>query len=110
MSQINFRISNENLKVAKMISEITGISLAEIARRAFLSDLKPKRVEIAFDLLKKGKCGFKKAWKISGLEYEEFLSEWTKRDAKEIIPPEIMERHLEWALNYDIKKLMKHSD
>jgi len=110
MSQINFRINNEDMKVAQMISEITGISLAEIARRAFLKKLKPERVEIAFNLLKEGKCGFKKAWKISGLEYNEFLSEWTKRDAKEIIPEEAMEKHLKWALDYDIKKLMKNSE
>ncbi|MHA1720012.1 MAG: hypothetical protein ACTSWX_00260 [Promethearchaeota archaeon] len=110
MAQINFRISNDDLKVAKMISEITGISLAEIARKAFLNNLKPKRVEIAFELLKEGKCGFKKAWKITGMEYEEFLSEWAKRDAKEIIPEEIMEEQLKWALNYDIRKLMKNSD
>jgi predicted HTH domain antitoxin len=110
MSQINFRIDNEEMKIAKMVSEITGISLAEIARKAFLNNLKPKRVEIAFDLVKNGKCGFKKAWKISGMEYNEFLSEWAKRDAKEIIPDEILEDHLKWALDYDLKKLMKNSD
>ncbi|WP_457556997.1 hypothetical protein [Candidatus Harpocratesius sp.] len=110
MNQINFRINNEDLKIAKMISETTGISLAEIARKAFLNNLKPKRIEIAFNLLKEGKCGFKKAWKISGMEYIEFLAEWAKRDAKEIIPEEFIEEHLKWALNYDIRKLMKNSD
>ncbi|QEE14803.1 hypothetical protein DSAG12_00620 [Promethearchaeum syntrophicum] len=110
MSQINFRINNEDMKVAKMISESTGISLAEIARRAFLKKLRPERVEIAFNLLKEGKCGFKKAWKISGLGYNEFLSEWIKKDAKEVIPEEMIEAHLKWALDYDIKKLMKNSE
>ncbi|MCF2141332.1 MAG: hypothetical protein K9W44_14835 [Candidatus Lokiarchaeota archaeon] len=107
MSQINFRIDPDDMKIAKILSESTGVSLAEIARRAFLEEIRPKRIELAFKLLKEGKCGFKKAWKISGLEYNEFLAEWASRDAKEIIPDEIMEDHLKWALNYDIKTLMK---
>ena len=108
MSQINFRIGTEDMKVAKMISESTGISLAELARKAFVGSMKSVRVDLAFDLLAEGKCGFKKAWQVSGLAYEEFLAEWAERGAKEVIPGTKQEEHLDWALNVDLKKYLKN--
>ena len=99
MSQINFRISNEDLEIYKDIAELEGKSVAELARNAFFNQMSNKRVELAFNLLNQGKCGFKRTFIISGLSYHEFLLEWSKRDAKEVIPDKLFEDHLEKAIN-----------
>ena len=108
MSQINFRISKKDLEIYKDIANLEGKSVAELARSAFFNHMKHKRIDFAFDLLNNGKCGFKRAFTLSGLSYHEFLLEWSKRDAKEVIPDKLFEDHLEKAINssnlLDLKK------
>lgn len=107
MAQINFRVSEEEKKIADTIATNFGISVAEYARKAFLNDLKKGGINLAFKLVQKGKCGFKRAWKLSGLEYRVFLSEWAKRDIEEQLPEGHEEKHLDSILNMDLKPFLK---
>jgi uncharacterized protein (DUF1778 family) len=107
MDQINFRIDSEDGEIAKLLAESTGTTLADIARRAFLKEIRPKRVDLAFKILAEGKIGFKRAWKISGLEYREFLLEWAKRDAKEIIPDEYVIENINDSKKLDLSAYLK---
>jgi len=36
----------------------------------------------------------------------EFMLEWAKRDAKEVIPDHIFEKHLKKAIDYDLSRLL----
>ncbi len=107
MNQINFRVKPEEIEIAKVIAKTSGVSLAEYARDSFLKDIESKRIEIAFQLLAEGKCGFKRSWTITGLEYREFLFEWAKRRAMEIIPEEMLIDNYNKAMDLDLSKLLK---
>jgi len=106
VSQINFRINKKDLEIYKEIAESEGFSVAELARKALFKEMKKERLEYAFKLLNKGSCGFKRAFIVSGLSYHEFMLEWAKRDAKEVIPDHIFEKHLKKAIDYDISRLI----
>ncbi|MHA1520770.1 MAG: hypothetical protein ACTSRK_11360 [Promethearchaeota archaeon] len=107
MSQINFRIDPGDMVVIKKLAEEKGISVAELAKRALKEKLKIERLNLAFQMLFDEKVGFKGAWKISGLEYKEFLSEWVKHDAHEKIPLDLIKKNISDAKNYDWTSLMK---
>ncbi len=107
MSQINFRVDENDKLVLQALAKKKGVSIAEVAKQAVLNEIKALRVDLAFDLLKKGKIGRKKTFLISGLEYHEFLVEWTKRGAEEIIPDEAMQKGIDLALSIDLSKFLK---
>ena len=107
MSQINFRINKNDLEIYKEIADSEGFSVAELARNALFKQMKEKRIDYAFKLLNKGECGFKRTFILSGLSYHEFMLEWAKRDAKEVIPAHIFEKHLKKAIDYDLSRLLK---
>ncbi|MHA1611748.1 MAG: DUF6290 family protein [Promethearchaeota archaeon] len=106
MSQINFRINKNDLEIYKEIAESEGHSVAELARKALFNQMKNRRINYAFEKLNQGSCGFKRAFIVSGLSYHEFMLEWAKRDAKEVIPDHIFEKHLKKAIDYDISLLL----
>ena len=110
MSQINFRLNEEDTKIFKEIAKKEGRTLTYLARNAFMMHMREERVNFAFEYLREGKIGFKEAFKMSGLTYHEFMLEWAKRDAKEQIPNEIVEEHLKNALNFDIVKYLKKNE
>ncbi len=107
MSQINFRIDIEEMPIIKKIAEEKGISVAELAKRSLKEKIKIDRLNLAFKMLKDEKVGFKGSWKISGLDYQEFLSEWVKRDAHEEIPLHLIKKNISDAKNHDWSLLMK---
>ena len=107
MSQINFRVNNDEKKVIKALAESKGISIAEFTKDIVLDNISPIRVDLAFNLLKEGKCGRKRSWILSGLTYYEFMLEWTKRGAVEYIPAEIMDESIEKSLDFDLNKYRK---
>ena len=110
MQQINIRISDDEKLVLDFIAKSQGISVSEIAKRAILNEISPKRVELAFKLLKDGKLGFKKGWILSGLTYHEFLNEWSKREITEEISEESIEKGNELALILNIEEIKKKND
>ncbi len=110
MSQINFRINSEEMQIIREIAQSKGISLSEMAKRSLLREVEEKRVDLAFQRLKEGEIGFKKTWKMSGLSYTKFMLEWAERDAKEMIPDKLLEKEIDFALNFDLSKLLKHRD
>ena len=59
MSQINFRVNADEMRIIKIVAKDKGISISELAKRSLLKDIKSKRIELAFRYLKKGKIGFK---------------------------------------------------
>ena len=107
MEQINFRLNPDEKKLLQIMAEDQSVTIAEIARQAVLKEIQPKRVNLAFSLLAKGKIGRKKAWILSGLTYHEFLIEWTTRKAEEILPDEITDAELEIIQHIDINKHLK---
>ena len=67
----------------------------------------PEIVDLAFKLLQEGKMYRKKAWISSGLDYSEFMREWTKRGAEELIPDEIDDYGIKIALELDASLFLK---
>lgn len=104
MSQINFRVDDDIKDIIELISKNKGISVAELAKRATIKEISHLRIEIAFDLLSKGKIARKKAWKISGLSALEFLNEWTERGAEEKISEKVRDYESKLMREIDISK------
>ena len=109
LEQVNFRLTKDEKRVVDAIASENGVSTAELARQSLLKEIEPVRVELAFKLLVEGKIGRKRAWDISGLSHNEFLIEWTRRGAEEVIPDEFIEKELEIAKSIDLKKFLRKS-
>ncbi|MCF2141075.1 MAG: hypothetical protein K9W44_13535 [Candidatus Lokiarchaeota archaeon] len=107
MNQVNFRLKESEHEIAKIIAEYNGKSLAEYARQTLLTDIRSKRCDLAFKLVEEGKCGMKRAWKISGLSFREFLIEWNNRKASEKISDNLQEEHWNIVQNLDINKYLR---
>jgi len=107
MEQINFRLLKDEKEILSTIARSRGVSVAEFAKNAVLKEITPLRVDLAFKLLEEGKIGFKRAWKISGLTYHEFLIEWSNRGAEEKISQIAEEKGLKAALSFDLKPYFK---
>lgn len=107
MEQINFRIKAEEKAILKWLAESRGISVAEFAKQSVLTDIADARIEIAFDLVKQGKIGRKRAWTLSGLTHLEFLNEWSIRKMEEAITDEILENEVSRAMEIDLSKYRK---
>jgi uncharacterized protein (DUF1778 family) len=107
MTQVNFRLSEEEMFIIKNLAEEAGVSIAEFSKRIVKEKLSPVRVDLAFKLLAQGKIHKKKAWILSGLTYSEFMIEWAKRDAQDIIPDASEEKGLELSLTMELKKFRK---
>jgi len=107
MEQINFRVQEDEKRVLKALAEIKGISIPELVKQAVLKEIAPVRANLAFQLLKDGKIGRKRAWVISGLSYHEFMVEWSKREAEEAIPEESTEKELRLVENIDLTKYLR---
>ena len=107
MEQINFRLLKDEKDILATIARSRGISMAEFAKKAVLKEISPLRVDLSFNLLKEGKIGFKRGWKISGLTYHEFLIEWSNRGAEEKISQIAEEEGLKAALSFDLKPYFK---
>ncbi len=108
MSQINFRIDHEIKDIIDIISKNLGISAAELAKQATLKEISIIRVNLAFNLLKDGKIGRKRAWTISGLSTLEFMNEWTKRGAEELISNETRESTLDLIKNLNLSSFKRN--
>jgi uncharacterized protein (DUF1778 family) len=104
MSQVNFRLSEEDMMIIKELADEAGLSVAEYSKRIVKENIAPIRLELAFKLLKEGKIHKKKAWMLSGLNYSEFMIEWTKRDAEDIVPDNAEEKGLQFVLSLELKK------
>ncbi len=110
MSQINFRISEDDKLVLQLLAQIRGLTVTELVKQNVFATISQDRIDLAFKLLKDGKIGRKRAWKITGLNGQEFLKEWTRRKAEEIIPDELAEKTLEIALNLNSADFLRNSD
>lgn len=110
MGQINFRISDDEKMILKLIAQMRGLTMTELVKHNVFDTISQDRVDLAFKLLDEGKIGRKKAWKISGLNGQEFLKEWTRRDAEEKIPDELAEKTLNIALILNSKDFLKKSE
>lgn len=108
MEQINFRISGDEKQVLKVLAELNGVSVTEFVKQVVLKEVGPVRVDLAFRLLAEGKIARKRAWLLSGLTYHEFMLEWEKRHAEEIIPEAIRAKELENGLIIDLRRFLKN--
>jgi len=107
MQQVNFRLDEDEKWALDLIAKYKGQSIAEYSRSIIAREIRQTRIEVAFQLVKEGKVGFKRAWKLSGLSYHEFITEWVQRNAQEAIAPEIEEKTLENALNLNLDLFRK---
>ena len=107
MAQINIRISEEEKSLISEMATAAGLSTSEFVKRAVMNDINHVRLEVIFDLVAKGKIGRKRAWKLSGLTYYEFLREWTERKALEKLPEELLDEALTEALKFDPTPFLK---
>ena len=109
MEQINFRVSEDEKQLLKILAENRGTSVPEFVKQVVLKEICSIRIDLAFRLLIEGKITRKRAWILSGLTYHEFMLEWEKRNAKEIIPEAIRLKELETALTIDLKSFLKNN-
>ena len=107
MEYINFRLSKIEKEILTEIANSRGISAEEFIKNSIFKEMAPFRVNLAFNLLKEGKIGFKRTWKISGLTYHEFLIEWSKCGAEEKISQIEEEKNLKTALSLDLAPYFK---
>lgn len=107
MAQINFRVKEDEKELLQAVAKMRGISVSELARQAVLKEFSPLRVDLAFQMLREGKLGFKHAWKLSGLSHHEFMLEWSNRGAQEVIPNEVAEKALGTALSINLETLRR---
>lgn len=107
MQQINIRIENEEKMVLQLLAQSEGISIGELAKRVLLKEIANVRINFAFQLLHEGKISFKRCWNLSGLSYHEFLNEWSRRGAEEMISEEAYDKGLQLALNLDLNAFRK---
>jgi mobilization protein NikA len=107
MAQINIRVSEEEKQIIQAFAKKRGISTSEFTKSILFNEIAASRVDLAFTLLKEGKIYRKRAWKISGLNYSEFMREWAKKGIEEQIPDEIIDYGVENALNIDISDYLK---
>lgn len=107
MAQINFRVDKDIKEIIDFISRNLGISAAELAKKATIKEISLIRVKIAFELLKTGKIGRKRAWTLSGLSSMEFLNEWTKRGAEEQLSEETRTSTQALIQNLDLSKFQR---
>jgi uncharacterized protein (DUF1778 family) len=108
MEQINFRLQADEKRVLQAIADMKGISVPELVKQTVLKEIEPIRVSLAFQLLQEGKIGRKRALILSGLSYHEFMVEWSKRGAEEVIPDEAIEKEIEDAKKLDLKKYLRN--
>ncbi|MHA1584358.1 MAG: DUF6290 family protein [Promethearchaeota archaeon] len=109
MGQINFRISEDEKAILQLYAQIKGLTVTELVKNHIFEMISQDRIDLAFKLLEEGKIGRKKTWKISGLNGQEFLKEWTRRNAEEKIPDELTEKTLKFALNLDSIDFLKNT-
>lgn len=107
MGQLNFRISEDEKMVLQLLAQIRGVSVTEFVKQDVFTKIAEERIDLAFTLLKMGKIGRKKAWKITGLNGREFLKEWTRRGAEEKISDELAESTLKIALELNPKDFIR---
>jgi len=107
MYQINFRVGRQEKVILEKIAEFKQLSLAELSKRLVLGEIEHLRVDMAFELMNKGKMGKKEAFIFSGLTYFEFMREGAKRNITEKIPDELMDNDLEELESLDLSKLLK---
>jgi len=108
MSQINFRISDDEKEILQIFASQKGVTLTEYVKQNIFNTIAKDRIDLAFILLEQGKIGRKKAWFISGLNGIEFLKEWTRRNAEEVISDELAEKTLATALSLDLDLFKRH--
>ncbi len=109
MAQVNFRVNDDEKAVLDALAKHRGVSVAELAKQAVLKDISKSRVDLAFELLKEGKIARKKTWFLSGLDYHEFMIEWSKRGAEEQIPDEAIQKGFDLARSIDLSRFLKDS-
>ncbi len=61
MNQVNFRLKEDEKNLLKIIAGLQGIPISQLAKQIVLKEIEPKRVDIAFKMLKEGRCGRKRA-------------------------------------------------
>ncbi len=109
MYQINFRVGENEKEILEKIARIKNISLAELSKRFVMKELEQLRVDIAFDLMQEGKISKKKAFKMSGLTYYEFMHEGVKRKVTEKLPEELIESEMNALSKLDITQFLKNN-
>lgn len=107
MEYVNFRLSKIEKEIIIAIARSHGISVEDFIKNSIFKEMAPFREDLAFNLLKEGKIGFKRTWKISGLTYHEFLIEWNKHGAEEKISQIAEEEDLKTALSLDLAPYFK---
>ena len=78
-----------------------------MSKRIVIKELEHLRVEIAFSLMDEGKISKKKAFKLSGLSYNEFMQQGAIRKVTEKIPEDLIEKEFATIHELDITRFLK---
>ncbi|MHA1521880.1 MAG: hypothetical protein ACTSRK_17015 [Promethearchaeota archaeon] len=81
-----------------------------MVKRIGIKKLEHHRVDLAFSLLDEGKISKKKAFKLSGLTYHDFMEQGEIRKVSEKIPDELIESELAAIHELDITQFLKIDD
>jgi predicted HTH domain antitoxin len=74
MKQINFRLTDEEYDLLNLLSVNLNESIPNLSKKILLENLSDIRTKIALKAYQENKIGLKKAWKLSGLSFFEFIS------------------------------------
>jgi predicted HTH domain antitoxin len=102
MKQINFRLSEQEYNIAEELAKLLGTSVPALLKEMGLKELNEVRVNLALDMYRKHKVGLKRAWKVSGLPFLEFLHVLSEHKIEPDIPEELEEHMIATALELNL--------
>ena len=111
MTQLNLKLSEEEYEVLKYYSRNENLPLASAFRTIIHEPVDSWRLNFTIQEYCRGKLGFKKAWKMSGVSFNQWLKA-LEQSGLELEIPEIIEEESEkLAQSLDLKDFLKrHQD
>lgn len=107
MPQINLKISPEEHSVLSLYAEQHNIPLATAFRTIVTNSFEEWRTEYLISQYCSGHLGFKKAWKLSGLSFNEWLVRLEQSECELEMPESIEMMSREIASELDPRKFLK---
>lgn len=107
MAQLNLKLSEKEYEVLKYYSRNEKLPLASAFRTIVSETIDSWRLNFTMQEYCRGKLGFKKAWKMSGVSFNQWLRALEQSDLEVDIPQILEQRSEEIAQSLDLKDFLK---
>jgi predicted HTH domain antitoxin len=104
MFQINFRVTPEEYEIIKQYSELAESSIPTVVKQLTLAEIKKQSRSLALNLYRQNKIGFKQAYKLSFVTFQEFIQILIENNIEPNIPDDLDDEMIR------IAKSLKFSD